>query len=335
MSSYQWNTSKLNQLGYEDAYFLLLGFANATTFVGWGAQYNLTFQQLFKKVQNFNLSTPEIILLKNNWVEERIFTEIRFYPKYGICYELVNLTISKNTFLLTNLNTLEGKNVPAQVIITDKKLRTRHTLHRETHWGSRIVVEQGMEYFYMIKVEQISNFDPYNSDECKKYDVDEFDKCYIEELHRIWKPLINCNPPWVSFNDHCTGDLNVKRKTAELVFNNSIMPVAEIYEMVSYKDNEICIKSCTLTQTMILLSEKHENKYAKAHNQSYLRLNFASEVIYTTKKLAYGSSEFLIDMGSSLGLWFGLSVFGITDLGIMALQWVSKLRRRVKEKYFK
>ena len=135
MSSYQWNTSKLNQLGYEDAYFLLLGFSNETTFVGWGAQYNLTFEQLFKKVQNFNFSSPEIILLKNNWVEERISTEMRFYQKYGICYELVNLTISKNTFLLTNIKTLEGKNVPAQVIITDKKLRTRHTLHRETHWG--------------------------------------------------------------------------------------------------------------------------------------------------------------------------------------------------------
>ena len=35
--------------------------------------------------------------------------------------------------------------------------------------------------------------------------------------------------------------------------------------------------------------------------------------------LAYGFSGFLIDMGSSLGLWFGLSVFGITDLGVVIL----------------
>ena len=83
-----------------------------------------------------------------------------------------------------------------------------------------------------------------------------------------------------------------------------------------------------------MLSEKNEDRYAKASNRSFMRLDFANEVIYTTKKLAYGSSEFLIDMGSSLGLWFGLSVFGLTDLGIVAFQWIRKLKRKLKRKCF-
>ena len=69
--------------------------------------------------------------------------------------------------------------------------------------------------------------------------------------------------------------------------------------------------------------------YDKKHYvDTELTLTFADQVVYTTKKPAYGPSSFLIDMGSSLGLWFGLSVFGITDLGIMALQWVEKRRKK-------
>ena len=62
-------------------------------------------------------------------------------------------------------------------------------------------------------------------------------------------------------------------------------------------------------------------------------LNFADQVVYTIKKLTYGPSEFLVDIGSSLGLWFGLSVFGITDLSIMAFQWLKNVRQNIQRKY--
>ena len=330
----QWNITKLNQFGYKDEYYLLLGFEDEYKFVGWGAQHNLSFEQLFQKVQNFNLSNPVINLLNNDLsTYTGISVETRFYPKFGFCYDLVNLTMSTAMFLETRVNTQEGLNVPAQVLITDKKLRTKHTVHKESHWGSSIVIEHGMEYFYLIKVEQISNFDPKNPTDCKDYDTDDFDRCNDEELERIWKPLINCNPPWVSSNDQCNGHLNVTKQTANTMINKSYLTVAGVHEMVTYQEKEICITACTVTQAEISQSDKQESRYATAVNSSFLRLNFAREVICTTKKLAYGSSEFLIDMGSSLGLWFGLSVFGITDLGIIAFQWVKKLGRNLKRMY--
>ena len=330
----QWNISKLKEFGYEDEFYLLLGFANESkAFVGSGAQHNLTFEQLFQKVKNFNLSNPKIMSSVNGMIEENISTELIFYPKFGLCYELVNLTVTKNIFLTIRVNTQEGENVPTQVLITDKRLRTRHTVHTESHWGSSIVIEQGMDYSYLIKVEQISNFDPQTPADCKTYDEEEFDQCSDEELQQIWKPLINCNPPWVSSNNHCIGELNLTRKIAESMFDNSYVPVASIYEMVTYLKKDICIKACNVTQASISPSEKKKSRYATASNQTYLRLNFASEVLYTTKKFAYGPSEFLIDMGSSLGLWFGLSVFGITDLCIIAFQWLKKMRIKIMRKY--
>ena len=310
-----------------------MGFENASTFVGWGAQHNLTFEQLFKEVQNFNLSIPEITQWRNEY-EEKISTELRFYPKYGLCYELVNLTISKIVLLATRVTTKEGENVPSQIIITDKSLRTQNSVHRESHWGSSIIIEQGIKYSFMIKVEKISNYDPQNPGSCKTYEEEEFDKCNVEELEKIWKPLINCNPPWVSPNDQCNGDLIVTGINDSSLLSKTSLAVAEIYDMENYQEKKGCITPCTVTQALILSSEKNEDRYAKASNQSFLRLDFANEVIYTTKKLAYGSSEFLIDMGSSLGLWFGLSVFGLTDLGIVAFQWIRKFKRKLKRKCF-
>ena len=186
----------------------------------------------------------------------------------------------------------------------------------------------------MIKVEKISNFDPQNPGSCKNYDKEEFSKCNVEELEKIWKPLIDCNPPWISLNDQCNGDLILTGINDSSLFHKTYLAVIEIHEMVNYQEKRKCITPCTVTKALILSSEKNENRYAKASNLTYLRLDFENEVIHTTKKLAYGSSEFLIDMGSSLGLWFGLSVFGITDLGIIAFQWVQNISKRVKRKCY-
>ena len=326
----QWNTSKVKEFGYEDDFYLLMGFANGSTFIGWGAQHNLSFEELFQKVQNFKISDPDIQVINKDLSYGKISYELRFYPKFGLCYELVNLTMTKTIRFETKINTQEGENVQAQVFITDKKLRTSPSVFIESHWGSQIVIEHGKEYAYSIKVELISNFDPLNPVGCKNYKVDEYDKCKVANLQKIWKPLINCTPPWVFPNDQCSGDLNVKGNTAKSVFNNSYITVSEIYDMVTVDDS--CITACTVAQSLILQSEMKESRYAKENNCSYLRLNFANEVVSTTKQLAYGSSEFLVDMGSSLGLWFGLSVFGITDLGIIALQYVKKLWISISKK---
>ena len=97
--------------------------------------------------------------------------------------------------------------------------------------------------------------------------------------------------------------------------------------MKTYPTKERCTKPCTVAQPTVMYNA---NEVLEDYPEHFvLCLKFAEQVVYTTKKLAYGTSEFLIDMGSSLGLWFGLSVFGITDLGITTFQWVKNIRQKV------
>ena len=54
---------------------------------------------------------------------------------------------------------------------------------------------------YMVKVEQLSNFDPRKPDECKEYTDGEFERCVDDGLQDLWKPILGCNPPWLSPQD--------------------------------------------------------------------------------------------------------------------------------------
>ena len=47
-----------------------------------------------------------------------------------------------------------------------------------------------------------------------------------------------------------------------------------------------------------------------------VQLKFNKEVKFIKKVEYYSFLQFLVDVGSSLGLWLGLSIIGLTDLGI-------------------
>ena len=98
--------------------------------------------------------------------------------------------------------------------------------------------------------------------------------------------------------------------------------------MKNYAAKDRCNKACQVTRPNILKNAEHTFR-----GPAKLKIVFDDIVVWKTKMLAYDFSDFLIDMGSSLGLWFGLSVFGITDLGIMVIQWAENIRRGALRTY--
>ena len=137
----QYNYTKFKQLGYEDEVSFMLGRDDYESglFVGWD---NLTFNQIVPHVINFNLSHPELFIFHKNYTYEEIKYEINFLPLFGMCFDLVNITITKEFSLYINL---DAKVEKAKIFITDRNMKTRHTVYADSHWGSRIVIQQGME----------------------------------------------------------------------------------------------------------------------------------------------------------------------------------------------
>ena len=324
----QWNKTRLYNLDYDGEEDLMVGQDPYDSFIGWGSKQNLSFEELVQSVQNFN---PSVLKFYTKDFREFI-AEKRFYPKFGWCYDIINFTSYKQEIILVEEQSVNK----LQVYITDKRMRTRTTVKADSHRGPKIVIDEGWKYEYIVDAEQLSNYNPRAPDYCKEYKDGEYEECVDEELQKIWKPLIKCNPPWISNKDQCERSLNVTKETGYSLLNQESVKktVREILDMRSYPAEESCKKPCAVVQSTIILIDKEELPYGVDSGVFMLTLKFSELVLYTTEKLAYDSSQFLTDLGSNLGLWFGLSVFGITDLGIRALQWAKKIRRRINRKYF-
>ena len=78
-----------------------------------------------------------------------------------------------------------------------------------------------------------------------------------------------------------------------------------------------CKQPCLHTRTTSLV------KNEKGISGTVLQFN--EDVVFTKKMTTYGYFEFIIDIGSSLGLWLGLSVFGLTDLFIELTDKIRKI----------
>ena len=224
----QWNKTMLNQNDYRDDLDLLKGYSKTGDFVGWGAHLNLTFEELVGKVTNFNLTNSKIYGQLNYKAIIDLNYEIRFYPRYGYCYDLVNLTTSGIVVIWIEFPEYKE----AKLFITDKTLKTRNAVFAESQWGSKILLQSNFQQYY-IETKLLSNFDPRNPDDCNKYRNDDYEKCVDDELQNIWKPLINCNPPWFSSKDQCNSVIDIDKDLADLIRNKTEDTVTRMYWMVS------------------------------------------------------------------------------------------------------
>ena len=69
-----------------------------------------------------------------------------------------------------------------------------------------------------------------------------------------------------------------------------------------------CLPPCTILEAIPKQEHKHSYKVP------YVYIFFNDKVKVQTTVLAYGIDSLLVEVGSSLGLWLGLSVCGIFDL---------------------
>ena len=56
------------------------------------------------------------------------------------------------------------------------------------------------------------------------------------------------------------------------------------------------------------------------YGKSYASITFHPKVVVTERVPNYSMFQYIIDVGSSLGLWLGLSVLGLHDLAVSAVQ---------------
>ena len=122
----------------------------------------------------------------------------------------------------------------------------------------------------------------------------------------------------------------MSKESAENIYTLVHETVSGIHEFKTYPAQKNCLQACKIHQPNVLMNGKELN-FEWQKNLSIVYLKFHHDVVFRQKLLSYDFSNFLIDMGSSLGLWFGLSVFGIMYLGFQTLKQVQSLPEKVSE----
>ena len=178
--------------------------------------------------------------------------------------------------------------------------------------GERIrILIDNITKFYDFQVKLTENRKETEDGSCMNYPSAEhqsYTACVDEELRGLVVPTLGCMIPWMSELERCTG--NVTRLPDYQQIEQWLSAVIqEAWRGVQYKSTR-----CPLPCNLITGKASYLLSGATTHNSFGLYLE--DEVKVERIVLAYGFTDLLVEIGSCLGLWLGLSVVGIFDIAV-------------------
>ena len=306
----QTNLTRLAELGYgysyDDSYdWMFVGNAkcNETTrCVSWGGHLNLTFDEL--KEQVFDLDKVESIDIDGGKFKDSPV----FIPAYGLCKETSLLNYTQEIELV-HFNPDDSR-----IFITDRNYRSFIMPDVASHVGKEIFMKRGKAHYINVKIQvkKYCNFDE------KPMSEEEFTKCVNDKIQNEFeKNNISCIPPWLSYNKQCNQTypyyFTFYGKLRKHLWNYVNM----VGILSNIRFEEECRQSCK--ETLYVVKEKGSKK----SGYNWASLTFNQKVFVTESVPNYDMFKYIIDVGSSLGLWLGLSVLGLHDLVVWAVQFVN------------
>ena len=319
----QFNETKMKNLGYESREDLLSGLKKVdnTTQLTWGSDLNKTFDQTMEEVLNYSIEDMSDLhveeIVDGNPIPDSYNKQLKrkFYIGFlGYCWELQEYNIS--TLISIYMNSSTGRDF--EVFVTIKDLNTFYSIDTDSNTGLLMMSDKKFQTWYQIQMKIFSDKDPKDTEKCEDYRNNQFEKCIDGKIQSYVKPIIGCNPPWFSTQDTCRHtNKTLGHKTKEM-YEKKIPPLL----FRNSKLEKSCTKPCVRYEFDVRI------KAYITDMQHAVLISFLDDVPYTQKYLTYDFSNFLIDIGSSLGLWFGVSVFGLTDIGILVINFIKRTDKK-------
>ncbi len=322
----QTDEEKLQSYGFKSYHDFLMGNIKATF------PTNFSFGEIFEKSlvyipdKEFSIQVD----VNDQAVYKMSNFEKRFYPKYGYCWNLISYNIKPEMKVYI---TSSSKIRTALIFITENLLNTRPALYLPSHTGGVIEIKSNEDKTYFIELEQHSVYNPRKPYECKHYSDDELEKCVDVAFENFTDPVFVCQPPWLTIRKQCA-DMNWRKKAFKtlgdrlnflILYETFTMFLNRIIEMESSYIHKKCPVPCAVIRSKV------SPGFTKASSLPQgTWLVFKDIVLITENIISYNFSNFLIDLGSSVGLWFGISVIGLTDLCLELKNYVLQNWMKIK-----
>ena len=199
-----------------------------------------------------------------------------------------------------------------QIFISDSGQMPYYKINPKTLVGDKIEMRYEEERRYFIEFEEV--FWPEKLGVCTTYgekgDFKSYADCVAAEHKEVFKPILGCSVPWLSAPgdpESCKEPIQHGPKWTQMV--DGVINAIQMSTIMS--QSKTCLKPCLELRAIseIMSTGPPENK-----GYGRIVLNLKKTVKVTRHEKAYGLFELVVDAGSSLGLWIGLSALGIFDL---------------------
>ena len=272
---------------------------------------NISFWKLFEQALTYDPYLDLNLEVESKEAKYNITNFVRhFYPKFGYCWELTDYDLTDTLEI-----NIKGNVTKAIVLLTDKLQRTKPTIAISDHRGTAIQLDISKDYTYFVEIGIRSFAKPSNPHYCKDYIENEFEKCVDLAFKNFTIDGYLCLPPWLTSQNACT-DMNWRKQTTS-IFLTMVSDVLEvigldpIIEMKNFDEKNKCSKPCKEIRSLV---RPGFAPTSDAMGIGVTTILFDEIAIFTEDIVSYNFSNFLLDLGSSVGLWFGISVIGLADL---------------------
>ena len=314
---YDWDAAK--ELGYKYRRPLYKGLLGEN--ISWGGNKNQTFIEVLKTIYKhkydgikFKQGTNRNAKFFPSFNEDYSTTFV--YP-HGFCISLENITRPKpGEELIVQIRFMF--NASLDIYITDPSKRVYYAISEASFTGDRIgyAVDEDLGnralYYHLEVEERVLNKD--NPDEdCTDYGSEShpgsYADCFDAAHQAEFFPLLGCMPPWMSKNRQCEGNISNKPNN---YFENTTMDTLLYGGLTGL---EYALDACKVPCHQMKITSRLLKELAiKGTGRPTLTLNFDRRVEKHYNIQNYDAFDFIVEVGSALGLWLGLCVASIFDL---------------------
>ena len=304
----QFNNTYGYDIGYKNTLSYLAGLPNDETIYSWtGLQGNLTFDEsigFLYKSDTENIDFLDSLYFNN--IIGNITT--KFLVPHGIC-KIYQGKSNNVKDLVVIIKDYENE-FEYFVFVSDPAAANSFQLKNSQITGDSMKLETDKGFYieYSVQLKETSiETDDKSCDDYPNKKHSSYADCVDDEMIDIVVPTLGCMVPWMSKKDHCAHPFH------RLPKHENLMKWLHRFSLNSFGGIPHNSLSCPIPCNHF----SAHSKFQISGTENYYRgvyLHFQEHVAVEQIVLAYDSTSLLVEIGSCLGLWLGLSVVGVYDL---------------------
>ena len=302
-----------NRYGYHGlSEFLLGSIEKNTEFVTWNGNGNLSYAEVVDGVFTY-IEDLKFHGYSDEWKINGNPVELKKQTTVfdGKCNIVDMSDLKYFNMEIMRLETEIGDN-DFKVFITDPDMSLYHAINSDS-----METKRDCSSYFAIELEEIHRSK--EREECAEYGNEQtfqtFADCVENEYRKVFQPILGCKVPWLSGPDHpavCNGRIPLT-DDAKQNFTDIVKDLEFKFERRIWDYSLACPPPCTE-----IVAHKTMKKEVLVPGKIEIVLNLRRRVKVSGHMLAYGIFDLVVEVGSSLGLWIGLSALGIFDLFVDA-----------------